>query len=237
MNGEAPRRGGPLDDARWPSKLTARVVMPGPRPTVHGYDVEGDLARNYSMAESALLALTGEIPSTERARAFEIAIAFLSPAPVNEAPTHAAVVARICNVLTAAIVGTAAIALAEQARVTIDQHDAWLRALASDDVDDSEPSSGVPRPSDDDERRSVQRLREALHASGILVPALRCDVGRVAALLATLRFAGLTRAEQFEAVWVLARMPTAIAEAFATPSQGYREYPVLLPPVVYTEEP
>jgi Citrate synthase, C-terminal domain len=224
-------RGGPLDDAPWPDKLMARVVTPGPRPAIHGYDVEADLAAHYSFAETVLLALTGELPSPERARAFEIALQFLAPSPVNEAPTHAAVVARMCNVMTSAVVGTAAIALAEQARAAVDAHASWIGRL-----DSSEPGAlDAWAPSDDEERRSVRRLRQALDASGATVPRLECDIGRLAALIATLHFAGLKRADQLQAAFVLARLPSTLAEALATPAHSFRDYPVDLPPVRYVE--
>jgi hypothetical protein len=229
-NGESVGRlNGPLDDASWPSQLTARVVAPGARPTLHGYDVEADLAIHYSLAEATLLAFTGDLPTPEQARAFEVALLFFSPTPVNEAPTHAAVVARICNVITSAIVGTAAIGLAEQARVTVSSHTTWLRQLESaDPVPTAEWASH-----DDAERRSVHRLRETLLASGVRLPVLEHDLSRTAALLATLRFAGLKHPEQLEAAIVLARLPSTLAEAFATPPHSFRDYPVGLPPLRY----
>jgi hypothetical protein len=216
-----PRRRGPLDDAVWPDQLTARVVTPGPAPRIHGYDVEGDLARNYRWAETVLLTLTGVIPSESRARALEIALHFLAPAPINEAPTHATVVARICNVFTSALVGTAAIALGEQARQAISE--ACAHPVAA--------------PATPEERESVERLRHVLRQAGLSVPGIDGDVGRMPALLATLRFAGLDRPELQETALVLARLPCALAEAFAMPTHGYRDYPVHLPELRYTEEP
>jgi hypothetical protein len=216
-----PRRPGPLDDATWPDQLTARVVTPGPAPRIHGYDVERDLARHYSWAETLLLTLTGALPSEKRARAFEIALQFLAPAPVNEAPTHATVVARVCNVFTTALVGTAAIALAEQASHAV--------SAAAD----------APGPSKDarDEHDSVERLRGALRHAGLSVPGIDGDLGRMPAILATLRFAGLGSQELQETAIVLARLPCALAEAFAMPTHGYRDYPVQLPEIRYQEEP
>jgi hypothetical protein len=231
MSAEGRELRGPIDDADWPDKLTARVVAPGPTPRLLGYDIEEDLARHYSFAETTLLSLTGELPSPAQARAFEVALHFLSPASVNEAPTHAAVVARICNVLTSAVTGTAAIGLAEQARHALAAHANWWRHLESGEVE--AVAEWTPR--NDDERRSVQRLREALRGLGVEMPILDQDLGRTAALLATLRFAGLTRTEQLEATFVIARLPSAIAEALATPSHSYRDYPVDLPPVRYAE--
>jgi hypothetical protein len=226
-------RAGPLDDVAWPEQLTARVVSPGARPAIHGYDVEGDLAPHYSLAETTLLALTGELPAADQACAFEIALQFLSPAPVHEAPTHAAVVARICNVTTSAIIGTAAIGLAEQARVAVAAHATWVHRLES--AADGPVAEWAPL--GDDERKSVRRLRDALRAAGVVLPALEGDVGRIAALLATLHFAGLTRAEQLEAAFVLARLPAALAEALATPSHSFRDYPVDVPPIRYADTP
>jgi hypothetical protein len=214
-----PRRAGPLDDTTWPEKLTARVVAPGSTPRIHGYDVESDLARHYSWAETILLTLTGELPTPASLRAFEIAMHFLAPAPVNEAPTHATVVARVCNVFTSALVGTAAITLAEQA------HQIVCMPVAE---------AGSPRGPSTSE--SVERLRAALRHAGLTIPGTEGEVGRTQALLATLSFAGLGRAELQEAAIVLARLPCAIAEAFATPAHSYRDYPVQLPDVRYVEE-
>ena len=83
---------GPLDAAEWPEKLTARVVTAGARPRLHGYDVEADLARHYSFTEMVLLSLTGNLPTAQEARAFDVALQFAAPVSVQEAPTHATMV-------------------------------------------------------------------------------------------------------------------------------------------------
>jgi citrate synthase len=223
---------GPLDDVEWPEKLTARVVTPGPFPRVHGYDVEADLARHYSFTETVLLALTGKLPSAEQARAFDVALQFASPAPAQEAPTHAAILARMCVASTSQIQGAAAIALAEQARVLVAAHGAWLEMLAG-------PLSEVPealRAASADERESVERLRRALGGT-IDVPALRLDLARAPALVATLHACGLNTAEAIECALVLAKLPIAMAEALATPAGSYRQYPLQLPTIAYAEEP
>lgn len=216
----------PLDEAPWPDKLVARVVTPGPRPAIHGYDVEGDLARHYSFAETVLLALTGELPSTEHGRSFEVVLQFAAPAPINEAPTHAAALARICAGTTSAIQGTAAIALAEQARTTVMEHRAWIETLSAR-IDSVEAQF---RAASEEERASVDRLRRALR---IEVPALAHDVSRVAALLAALHACGLKAARQMECALVMAKLQVAVAEALATPGASFRKYPMLLPPFVY----
>jgi hypothetical protein len=226
-----PARRGPLDDAPWPDKLTARVVTPGSRPAIHGYDVEEDLARHYSFAETVLLALTGEIPTPEQGCAFEVVLQFAAPAPVNEAPTHAAVLARICAGTTSSIQGTAAIALAEQARVVVEEHRGWIEALSG-------AIASVPpehRAASEDERASVDRLRRALRGS-VDVPALAHDVNRSAAVVASLHACGLRAAEQVECALLLAKLPVAMAEALATPAGSYRDYPLLVPPIAYAED-
>lgn len=222
---------GPLDDAEWPEKLTARVVSPGPVPRLHGYDVEGDLARHYSFAETVLLALTGKLPSDDQARAFEVALQFAAPAPAQEAPTHAAILARMCVASTSQIEGAAAIALAEQARAVVAEHGQWIEMLAR-------PFAEAPaeyRAKNDEERQSVERLRRALRGT-VIVRALRHDVGRTPAVLAALHACGVTTAELMECALVLARLPVVMAEALATPAGSYRDYPVHLPVIAYYEE-
>jgi hypothetical protein len=222
---------GPLDAAEWPEKLTARVVTPGPCPRLHGYDVEGDLARHYSFTETVLLALTGDLPTAAAARAFDVALQFAAPASAQEAPTHATILARICMASTSQMQGVAAIALAEQARVLVTEHHRWIELLGGQPLD-------VPPElcaKTDSERESVDRLRRALHGT-VDVPALSRDLGRTAALLATLHACGLKSPETVECALVMARLPVAMAEALATPSGSHRQYPVQLPRIEYTQE-
>ena len=223
---------GPLDVAEWPEKLTARVVTPGARPRLHGYDVEADLARHYSFTETVLLALTGELPTAAEARAFDVALQFAAPASAQEAPTHATILARICMASTSQMQGVAAIALAEQARVLVTQHQRWIEMLKG-------PLAVIPPEAcatSDGERESVDRLRHALRGT-VDVPALSHDLGRPAAVLATLHACGLKSVEAIECALVLARLPVAMAEALSTPSGSHRQYPVQLPRIAYTEEP
>lgn len=222
----------PIDEAPWPDKLTARVVSPGPRPTIHGYDVEGDLARYYSFVETIFLALTGELPTVEQARAFEVALQFAAPSPINEAPAHAAVLARTCAGTTSAIQGTAAIALAEQARVLVSEHSGWIGDLSGTVTN----VRSEHRATSDEERASVDRLRLALQDGGFHAPVLALDVGRAAALLAVFYACGLTRAKQMECALVIAKLTVTIAEALAAPAGSFRKYPVLLPATVYVED-
>jgi len=223
---------GPLDAVDWPAKLTARVVSPGPRPMLHGYDVEEDLARHYSFAEVVLLALTGEPPSAETGRAFEVALVLASPVAVSEAPSHAAVVARACASSVNQIQGVAAIALTEQTRAMVELHRDLIDALSG-----ALPAEvpGHWRARSDEERASVARLRSVLRGT-IEVPALALDLGRAAALIAIFHACGLRSSDRIECALTWARLPIVMAEALATAPGTHLKYPVMLPHTVYTEE-
>ncbi len=222
---------GPFDVAPWPEVITARVVTPGARPRLHGYDCEGDLARGTTTGERVILALTGELPSRAQARAFDVVTSFLAPVPVSEAPTHAAVVARLCSGSTSSILATAALALAEQARSTVASltpHWPWL-LRAQGDLPSDLSACG------EDDQASVERLREALRPSGLAVAALERDLGRSPAVVATLIACGLLEPDHVEAAWVVIRLPVAFAEAMADKPGNLRDYPWHLPSFRYEE--
>jgi len=194
--------------------------------------VEDDLARHYRFGESILLALTGYPPDPPIGLAFEIVLTFLSPLAVTEAPTHAAVLAQACAGSTAAVTGTAAVALAEHARWLVARHAptlAWLEGARDDELPE------IARALDDDDRSSVGRLR-ALLIERAGVQLFDRDFGRDAALLAVLRLCGVRRAEQMEIAIVASRLCTSVAEALAGGRGALREYPLNLPPFVYGED-
>ncbi len=220
---------GPIEAQEWPERLTAHVVTPGDDPRVHGYSIESDLARNYRTTDAILLALTGELPSESDGAAFEIAMHFLSATSIAEAPAHAAALARICAATTSAVLATAAICAAEQARFLVEGHDAWLRWIAS-------PTPEIPECARDTplvHRDSVTRLVECLSAKGISFRELTLGITREAALLAVLQRTGLRSSEQLQAAIVSARLPIAAAEALRVAPTSFREYPMRLPDFVY----
>ena len=222
---------GPLDESPFPERLSARVVTPGDKPRLHGYDVEGDLAAHYTGSELTLLALTGELPSGEALAMFEVASAFLAPVSVAHASAHAAVVARLCGATISTTIGTAAIGLAEQARALLDEHEAlftWLR----------KPTDELPAPFRAEgpaDAASVDRVRAALSKRGVTLPALELGPTRTAALLMLLHAAGLRRRARIEAALVLFRMPAVIAEALAERPTNFGNYPINLPRFSYEE--
>ncbi len=223
---------GPLDVVPWPTKLKARVVSNGAERRIHGYSVENDLAKNYSFTETILLGLTGELPTAEQARAFDVALTFLAPITVAEAPTHAALVARVCVATTSTLSGTTAIGLGEQSRFDLTRYAAlisWLNAPTSEFPDDFVASSL-------EQRVRVSAIKNALFTRGGVIPTqLDRDLDETAAIIAVLFACGLTTLAQVELVRTLARFPFAMAEAFATPPAGHKDYPLLLPTIRYEE--
>jgi hypothetical protein len=230
---EPPRRAGPIDVGLWASQLTARVVEGGGAPRILGYDVQADLARHYSFGELVLLCLSGEVPSRGVGRAFEIALSFLAPVSVAEAPAHAAGLAHLLGADPSGVMAGAAIGLSERARHVVAQHAPVLEWLAS-------PDAGLPgeaKAVDGEQADAVQRLAGALEPTGIEVPLLARRPSLMAGLLAVLYRCGLRRPAQFEAALCMAALPAVIAEAFAVPPYAFFNYPMNLPAYRYTEEP
>ena len=228
---ETPPFSGPVEAVSWPETIRARVTTPGARPRVHGYDVEGDLAKHYRYADLMLLTLTGELPAPEAALAFEVASMFLAPISVAEAPTHATVLARISGASVSSALGVAALALGEQARFLLDRHVdllAWLNA----------PNETLPvaySSEDSEDAAAVDRLRTALAPTGISVRALELRPTRLAAVFAVLCACGLKRREHLETVLVWARLPAVIAEFLAERPLSFTRYPMNLPHYRYQE--
>ncbi len=113
---------GPVEDLKWATRLKANVVTPGSRPRIHGYDVRGELLEHLSLSELMLLTLTGELPGKSAALAFQRAMMFLAPVSVAEAPVHASVLAGLCGSGSSGMTGVAALTLAEQARMAVEEH-------------------------------------------------------------------------------------------------------------------
>lgn len=206
-----------------PDRLTARVVAPGERPLLHGYDVQDDLSAHYGFGEVVLIALTSEAPTRAAGRAFDVALTFAAPVSVAEAPSHAAALSRLCSAKPSSVAAVAAIGLAEQARHRLDEHDgllAWLRAGRAGDPPMDEPDAGT--------RRLHARLRAVDHAPA----AGDAGLPLFAALVATLFDLGLRERWQIEAALAVARWPVAIAEAMSNRPGDLKTYPIRLPEFV-----
>jgi hypothetical protein len=231
-----PRRrpNGPIEDRPSPTQIEARVITPGPNPQLHGFSVEGDLALYYRFPELVQVALTGVPPPREsEGRAFDIALQFLAPLSIAEAPTHAAFLARLCGARTSSIIAVACIALAERARHVVAQHGdllAWL------DHGDGEPPVRYRSDSIED-AECLDRLRMALFSAHVEVPRLGGGLKRDAALFLVLHFAGIRSPQHLETVLVIASLAPTIGEAVSHAPWAFDRYPINLPAFVYEEGP
>jgi hypothetical protein len=226
---------GPIEDRpNVPTELIGRVTTPGAHPRLHGYDVEGELAAHATFAHVVLLALTGELPDDPVARGFDVALKFLAPVSVADAPGHAAVLATLTGAQPTAVVAMAAITLAEEARAWVDAPVELLAWLLAPDVALPASVCAAARPDDAD---AVARLVAALAATGlednVLRRVLSAQPTRDAALVALLWTCGLRSPGTVAAARVIARLACAVAEGFASACGKLSEYPIGLPPFQY----
>ncbi|MDY0002709.1 MAG: hypothetical protein RBU30_15540 [Polyangia bacterium] len=223
---------GPFDELSWPSKLTARVVSQEDPCRIHGYAVEEDLARHYSLGEVMLLALTGRIPSEEEGAFFEAVLLRLGPVTVAEAPVHAAMIARSAGSKPQGTLMVGLVGLVEQARHLVISHSALLEAFDA-------TSHGEPWPPGFEARcESDRAVGIALEAcwprAWPPAPPLR-DLRREAALLFCLAACGLTKDWQLETALVAVRLPILAAEVHSAPLCRVTELPLNLPPFEYED--
>jgi hypothetical protein len=219
-------RTGPFEEGEWSERLTALAVEPGPRPRLHGYDVERDLARHYDAAEVMLLALTGEAPSEAAGRAFAAALLFACPCPVNEAPTHAA---RLSRSFGAPVVGavTAGILVAfEAAKVVVQEHRELLGWLDGREG----PLPGQARAVDDRDAESVVELGRCIDEPALAPPP---TAGRMAAVLAVMWACGLRAEDQLTIALGWAKTISVAAETVAAARGGLVKFPPFLPDFRY----
>lgn len=224
------RPNGPIEDREVPSELQAKVITPGPDPHLYGFSVESDLAIHYRFPELVQLAMTGVAPDEAKGRAFDVALQFLAPLAIAEAPTHAAALTHMLGAKTSSLIAVTCIALAERARFIVAQHTDLLEAL---DKEQEVPSRHLADNADD--VASVDRLRSALASAGVQLPGLDRGVARWAALVMTLHFAGIRRPEQLETAFVLAGLAPSIAEASCHDAAEITRYPIRLPAFIYEE--
>jgi len=224
---------GPIEQEKWPDRLGAHVVTAEAAPRIHGYSVADDLARHYGFVETALLALTGEIPTEAQARAANIALVMLAPAPVATAPVHAAVLARLCGATSSALLGVGCLGLAEQAQTLLEPGQELVRWL-------HQPQGAPPekyRAVDADDAARAQRFVELVRGTGLQLAPLDASSGLDAALILVLYRCGLKRTEQIAALIIMARLPCLVAEALACKARNFAAYPMRLPDFEYAEQP
>jgi len=223
---------GPFEDLDWPTRLRAHVVQPAePRPRLHGYDVLGDLARHYGLADQVLLTLTGELPTEIEARALEVALMAWAPVPISEAPVHAAVITRISGAPTRGLLGLGAVGLAEQARDVVARHKRILRQVAEGSVPEIPSELAAHTKA---EQAQISLFQQALPAP-METPWTGQNPRLETAVVLVLAACGLRQPWQMETALMLARLPALAAEAHAHRPGDIGSYPMNLPPFRYEE--
>lgn len=220
---------GPFDREAWPETLAAHAVSAdGAR--LHGYAVDGDLARFYGVADLAWLALCGELPTADQRAALDVALVLLAPVPVAQAPSHAAILSRIAGAPPAATIGIAAIGLGEQVRDERARLATWLAWL--------DAPTGAPPPAGADQLDGATRAWLDARLRGWFGD----DAGlpdqplsRAAAGYLILHRLGVRAPLAVEALAVWARLPTVIAEASHVELGAVRSYPARLPDYQYVD--
>lgn len=210
---------------RFGKKLKAYVVDAGrPDPTIHGFAVCQDLARNFSFGDAALLSLTGEEPAPAASQLFNQLLVLLMPLGIAAAPTHSGALAHQFSGDFASSLASAWVVATERARSVVQAREPLLRFLRS--------ARSIPAPA------GIQSLETetALHAQRSLEGQCEAasepwfqDLDQTSALLAALFECGLTEAWQWESALCLAWSPCVMAEIAAHGKQPLESYPINLP--------
>ncbi|MGH1345485.1 MAG: hypothetical protein ACRBN8_28230 [Nannocystales bacterium] len=195
----------PVEATPWPEKLDAHVVSPGPRPRVHGYALQEDLARHYDFGEFLVTALVGTPPSPSWGRAVNMALIILGGGGVDTAAVHVATLARRCGADERSVLETGMLALLEQ-----------VSAEAA-----APSASSEPTPAALEFHRSLPS--EVQDTVGVPTSTVCCHADRV------LSAAGLSSPMQRMVARSVARLPTLAAEAMAATRNDVRGYPMQLP--------
>jgi len=225
-----PPSSGPIDDVTWPDKLSGAVVEAfGSDDRVHGYSVLGDLARHYAHSDHLFLAVTGDLPSDRASRLFRLGLIAWSPVSIAEAPTHVAVLSRICGGTFSAAMGAGLATLAERARSIVESHEPLLAWLAH-------PDPTLPAVATAPDGAAVEWI-DTLRALAEDLQLLDARMTRTAASLTLLFEAGVRDSERMQAAIVLAGSASVLAEALAASPKDLPAYPITLPPFHYVESP
>lgn len=223
------KRTGPFEDGTWPERLRAVAVTPPPHPRLHGYDLEGDLSHHFSLAEIMLLALTGEAPDEAAGRAFEVAMIFASACSVNEAPTHAATLARTMGAPAANAVQAGFLIGCEAARAAIDDHQELLQWLRDGRVGPLPPCARATEDRDGDVPEELCRAMGAV-AADLGPPA---GSSRLAALISIMWACGLRSDDGLIVALSWAKTASIAAEAVGNPRGELTNLPNRIPDFRY----
>jgi hypothetical protein len=226
-------RKGPFEEGTWSERLTALCVERSPHYRLHGYEIEQDLARHYGIAEVMLLALAGEAPSLACGKAFEAALLFACPCPVDEAPTHGARLARSFGAPVTSAVAAGMLLGLEAAQAEVHHHRELLCWL-SDGRRGTLPECA--RATHERDAASVEELTRCIgEAHGDLAPPPMAS--RMAAVIAVMWACGLRSEDQLAIALWWAKAVSIAAETVAASRGGLVKFPVLLPNFRYEAPP
>lgn len=211
-----------IDSATWPNQLDAHVVDQE-RGLIFGYSIDQDLSC-LPLGALQYLALTGELPTREQLRIFEVAVWSLSRLGPAAAPVHAAILSQLVGATDAAIHAVAAMGVAEWASEIVVRHTPLSLAPASlgafaDDSDDAQLFRHALRSS----------LGDAFKATHLTK---NVAMTRQAHIVALFRDAGLSDSQQIARAFASGVLPVVLAEAFAAKFGQFMKYPVNVPPMV-----
>lgn len=224
-------RSGPFE--QWPSPryLRAAAVEPGPQPRLHGYEFQTDLAQHYSLGEVMLLGLTGAVPEAAAGRAFERALTFAASCPVNEAPTHAAMLARSVGAPVQSALSSGFVVVCEAAAAMVSAHAAVLAWLACEDASAEIPPSA--RATTDDDAAATARLNALMHDPSLHAFVVPDTLTPNAAVLTVLWRCGLRSEGSLIAALAWAKTISIAAEAIVPPTGSLLDYAATTPDFNY----
>jgi len=216
-----------FEDSRFATQLGARVVdRSGAEPRIQGFDVTSDLARHFTFAEMALIALTGAEPTETVSTALQRALVLLSPIGVESAPSHLGVLTRLVSQSHAASVGTAANVLAQQAAACVAERAQLLDALREGGVPVLGTTTGGTTGSLGALFENCSRIAQQ--------PWFVC-LDQLSAAIAILFECGLRENWQLESALFLAWCPCVMAEVGSCQNDPIESYPINLPRFRYAK--
>lgn len=225
---------GPFDVEAWPERLACHVVDPSPNRRIHGYDVQGDLARQCDPLDVAWLSLSGELPSASEREALRTALVLLSPVHAGEAPAHATLLARIAGAPPHLLPAIASVGLGEMANAEWQRFAGLRRWL--DEREGPVPQAARAEPATAEAQQSQEALAlqsKKWFGANALPSAPQWN--RTALGHALLHLLGLDELSVV-ALLVWARLPVVIAEARHLQPAAVRAYPARLPNYEYIED-
>lgn len=217
------REGGYIDHAPFATALSAHVTTPDARQRIRGYDAQSDLARHYSPLETGVLALLGELPSTDQVEMLELAMSLCSPLHAGEGPCRSATLAWLTGGNGLAAIRVGWLALVDRARNELLEREPLSRALAAEDL---EAFGSTHKASGELDAWVVEEF------SG-RCPALKLGLDRISAAIALFAAGGIFKHEQLVLLMCMARMPTVLGEADAGRKGGFVGQPGNLPVFPY----